>query len=461
MKFFPLILATLLPFALFAQIDEDEITIELSTQTEIAPVYMSHTQHINIEVAPGYIKQLEHALVFDLSHNGYMQVLPTEDYLEEQAKKDAKGSINLSVWNENGIQYILLPAVTGKQLSLSIYNPQLSKYYEVPGLYITGRIDRDLEHIHKLADDILFQTLGIEGIATTKILYSYQPEEPSYPGSEDWQAEIWEADYTGTNARQCTHQNSYSITPVVIPSPIASQQMQFLYVCFKQGQPKIYLGSNGNGKSKKILSLRGNQILPAIAPQGDKIAFVSDASGRASLFLQSFDPMSGPYGKPIQIYSTPKGVVASSSFSPDGSKLAFVSDESYTPRIYLVDLMSAMKERKTPQVTCLTKACRENTAPCFSHDGKKLAYSAKVDGVRQIWIYDFETGKETQLTSGTEHKENPSFAPNDLHLIYNTTSPTFDLYLINLNQKRPTRLTHGPGKKHYPSWSPNKERLVD
>ena len=105
----------------------------------------------------------------------------------------------------------------------------------------------------------------------------------------------------------------------------------------------------------------------------------------------------------------------------------------------------------------ITKQSRESTAPAWSPDGTKLAYCASINGVRQIWVYDFAKGEEKQLTQGPGNKENPSWGPNSLHLIYNSTSSNdSELYLINLNQTQPQKISVGPGEKHYPNWEPKR-----
>jgi TolB protein len=111
-----------------------------------------------------------------------------------------------------------------------------------------------------------------------------------------------------------------------------------------------------------------------------------------------------------------------------------------------------LKDIKT---TLISKANRENTAPCWSPDGTKLAYCSTTQGDRQIWIYDFVKKQERQVTQGPGNKENPTWAPNSLHLLFNSTGAAgSDLYLINLNQKKATKISAGPGEKHYPCWEP-------
>ena len=108
---------------------------------------------------------------------------------------------------------------------------------------------------------------------------------------------------------------------------------------------------------------------------------------------------------------------------------------------------------KEVKATLITKHGKESSAPAWSPDGSKLAYSTLTNGVRQIWIYDFDTRQERQLTQGPSHKENPTWGPNSLHIIFNSsTNSGSDLYLINLNQPEAEKISSGPGEKRFPSW---------
>lgn len=419
--------------------EDQEIRVTLSTETPLTPIYLSLDAK-NASLPAAYIESLRKVLLFDFSYDGESQLLPSDPAKEKWLA--VEGS-SLSFWKTQNVPYAVKVLVQEKSLSATIYCIQEEKVKRFEAIPLTGSLETDRRQLHKLSDGIHKAIFQREGIASYRILYSRQK-----PGKGDsWISEIWECDWDGANKRQVTRENSYSINPVML----SSSTDQFLYVSYKSGQPKIFLSSIQKGEGKRVIHLRGNQILPAISPQKNQIAFICDAaSGRADLFVQNFDPTKGAVGKPTQLFSFPRSVQASPTFSPDGKKIAFVSDKDGSPRIYIIPSTTTGK-RAVP--TLLSKLNRENSCPSWSPDGKKIAYSAKTNGTRQIWIYDFEKGKEEQLTTGPGNKENPEWGPNSLHLVFNSVdNAKSDLYIMNLHQAKPVKITDGEGKNHYPSW---------
>jgi TolB protein len=420
-------------FISFLYGDEKELIIPLSTRNFLSSVSIS--PFTSSSFTDDYLESLHHVLTFDINNNGSCHV-------DKNGKHDFKIEVDIS----------------GKELSalVSLTRGGITKTL---GPYVlSGHLVSDRRVIHQFADDLTKIMTGTRGIASQKILYSIQFPQKTADGYE-YKSEIWEIDYDGENKRQVTAENSYCITPVYFPMSGSFTDNKFLYVNYIKGQPKIYLGCFGKKQGEAIISLRGNQLLPTISKKGDMVAFISDASGRADLFVQPFSKLHGPMGKPIQAYSYPRSVQASPTFRPDGKKIAFVSDKNGTPRIFIIDTPYPGHESK-PHPFCITKKYRHNTCPSWSPDGTKLAYSAMIDGTRQIMVYDFLTKEEIQLTSGSSHKENPTWAPNSLHLIYNTVDPSSsELFIVNLKQKEVIQITTGPGKKHYPAWEPTRGPL--
>lgn len=414
----------------FLYAEEKEIIIPLATRNFLSSVSIS--PFTSPDFPQDYLETLQASLVFDLNNNGSSHV-----------KKKGPCDFEIEV-DIKGKELFALITLTRGGITKTL-GPYL----------LTGEFALDCQKLHKFSDELTLIMTGKKGIADSKVFYSIQFPEKTADGYR-YKSEIWEIDYDGKNKRQVTAENSYCITPVLFPTVGPFTQGKFLYVNYKNGQPKIYLGSFKDQKGVPLIPLRGNQLLPAISKRGDMIAFISDASGRADLFVQLFSRSRGLVGKPMQAYSYPRSVQASPTFRPDGKKIAFVSDKNGTPRIFIIDTPYPGKKGR-PNPRCITKKYRHNTGPCWSPDGTKLAYSAMIEGTRQIMVYDFLAKEEIQLTTGKSHKENPTWAENSLHLIYNTAEPSSsELFLINLKQKEMIQITTGPGKKHYPTWEPTR-----
>ncbi len=445
---------SLINFCLFffsSLLSAEEIVVHLATDKEERhSLYLATLRPLETN----YHKQLDQALFFDLAHAGYFTLLPVDEQKQFVAHhKDPVEAFKLQRWKEWKARYVVVPELVSGTLQIKLFDVASSTIKALPPITLTHNLPEDLRSIHKAIDLLVKAVTGKEGIASKRILYSYQP---TIHAEEEgvWHAEIWEMDSNGQNQKQITEENHYSITPAFVPDPERKDDYSFIYVNYKQGQPRLYMTSRGKTRGTSFVPLRGNQLLPAVNRKRDRIAFISDASGQAELFVQSFVPGKGVTGKPQQLYSCPGSVQASPTFSPDGSKIAFVSDKGGSPRIYIINLNPILEHKLNPAPILISKLNKENTSPSWSPDGKKIAYSANTNGVRQIWIYDREKREEKQVTFGLGNKENPSWAPDSFHLVYNTTTPTMDIYRINLQDKEPVQLTDGPGRKHYPAFEP-------
>lgn len=406
----------LLPWFILAE----DLEVPLPVRVELVPIYLGD-----------FCEQMREVLKADLDRSGYAIVLPKEELLENFLNAP---HFDPSCWKKERIPFCLRAHVSQNHLELSLFNVEKKtskKYPPVP-------LER--EGMHKLADAIQKDLFGKEGIASSKLIYTVRFKN-SKKGL-GWLSEVWMCDADGANARQLTQENSYSLSPFFFPNSVD----QFFYTSEKSGQSKIYRASVSDPEGKLMLDLRGNQALASM--KDSQLAFITDIAGRPDLFVQTFDSMERAIGKPRQIFSDSRATQASPTFSPDGKRIAFVSDKDGPPRVYVLDI-GASQHTKRSQPRLLTKKNRENTSPSWSPDGTKLAYSAKVDGVRQIWIYDFLSDEETQLTTGSQNKENPSWASDSFHLVFNTEDDEHgELYLIHLNQGEPVPI----GKGRFASW---------
>lgn len=431
-------------------ISNEPIVVNIETENQLLPLYLSPLLDEESGFAKEYLKKVEDILHFDLNFNGMTYVVkPTKETIAIDSSISFQAPQNLSSWKKHRIYYSIKPRIANKQLGLKLLLVNQDAVKQIDGISLTGILSEDRKKIHLLADVIYKTLFNQEGIAQTRLMYTVKMKSGT---TEKAISEVVTSDYDGGNLHVVTDQKALCVSPCYIPAKPGFIAKNFAYVSYKTGQPKIYFSSLDEGKSIRFSLIKGNQFMPAFSQACDKIAFICDVTGNPDLFVQDLDAK-GPIGKPMQLFTATYGTQATPTFSPDGKKIAFVSNKDGSPRIYITTIPSSSLQK--PQATLLTKQNRENTSPCWSPDGKKIAYAALSKGVRQIWVYDFETGKEKQITDGPHHKENPTFAPNSLHIAFNSTEgDQAEIYLLNLRQPKAVKITSGKGDKRFPSWEP-------
>lgn len=445
---YPIIL-TLLTIIIAPIAAEEEIVVRLETEVPLMPIY-SKLINENSKFDPSYIKSLEAVINFDLDHNGMNRVLPAKKDLDKLIKSyDDLAPVDQ--WRAQKVTGVVVGRVKEDKLALKwlIVNANQSK--SIKEIALTGNLGNDRRSVHQMVDSLFKGVYGMEGIASTRLIYTLRAK-----GKDNkWVSEVYESDYDGANARQVTQGQGYCVTPAYVPPKVGQASGSYFYVSYLNGQPKIFYSPLKSVPGTRLTLLSGNQLMPALSRQRDQIAYISDVTGNPDLFLQGINPETGATDKPRQIFRAPRAVQSTPTFSPDGKKIAFVSNKDGSPRIYTMTIPPPNARLEEIKVQLLSKQSRESTAPNWSPDGTKIAFCAMTQGVRQIWIYDFEKKAERQLTEGSGHKENPVWAPNSLHLAFNSTGNNgSELYILNLNQPQTVKITSGPGEKHYPSWEP-------
>jgi Tol biopolymer transport system component len=129
--------------------------------------------------------------------------------------------------------------------------------------------------------------------------------------------------------------------------------------------------------------------------------------------------------------------------SPDGSRIAFAA---------LADLWSAPLGG-TP--TKLTDDAFVDSDPAWSPDATKLAFASDRGGSMDIWVRDFATGRDVQLTRMPEAEMAPAWSPDGQSIVFvsNIAYEQGEVYVVPAAGGQPRLIlprSFGPG---YPSWS--------
>jgi WD40 repeat protein len=128
----------------------------------------------------------------------------------------------------------------------------------------------------------------------------------------------------------------------------------------------------------------------AWAPGGDRLAYFVRFGRNKGLVVE--DVVTRKLLQRIELATVDEP--ESPCFSPDGKTVAFAALQNAKSDLFSVNLESGA-------VTNLTQDQFYNYAPTFSPDGKTIVYLARVSGNEKIFRLDLASRKTTQLTFGT------------------------------------------------------------
>lgn len=211
---------------------------------------------------------------------------------------------------------------------------------------------------------------------------------------------------------------------------------------------KTYLGPLNDVGARKVAHEFAADILKLFGVEGlygSKIFFVSTRSGTKEIWSMDYD---GQNEKQVTVYKT---ITTMPSIAPDGSRLAFTSYLSGLPQIIV---HSAETNRRLP---FFNQQASMNSNLSFAPDGKRVIYSSSVGGYPNLYGADLNGGNIKRLTSGrfidVEAKINPKTG-SDVMFISGRGGPQ-QLYRMSIEGTDVERMSTGEGQVSNPSWHPN------
>jgi Tol biopolymer transport system component/serine/threonine protein kinase len=144
-------------------------------------------------------------------------------------------------------------------------------------------------------------------------------------------------------------------------------------------------GPGRNSPAVKLIASTHVDGSPQYSADGSKIAFASDRSGHAEIWVCNSDGSS-----PVQLTSL-ESFSGSPRWFPDGGRIAFDLHKEGQTDIYVIDMEGRVPRR-------LTNDPSDDVTPSVSHDSKWIYFSSKRTGRFEIWRMPAEGGEVEQVT---------------------------------------------------------------
>lgn len=223
-------------------------------------------------------------------------------------------------------------------------------------------------------------------------------------------------------------------------------------------------------------------VSPAISPNGGKVAFLSDRSGYADIYVMSADG-GGELTKIISGQRTSeleelKWLSPGLSWAPDNRHLVFSAKSGDEDALIFFDT-----EKETRRSVKLGLDGIFTAA--WSPDGHSVVFSGLKDGASDLFLYSLKTKELTQLTSDLFSDTRPAWSPDGSELAFVSDrgdklftgnvrfgsaqerdllkSHDFrstDIYTLNIENGQITRITDSPGSEDSPSYANTTAKLA-
>lgn len=152
----------------------------------------------------------------------------------------------------------------------------------------------------------------------------------------------------------------------------------------------------GFGEPFAIINSTRADHSPAISPDSEHVAFVSDRTGNEEIWVSHADG-----SNLIQLTSFGKDSAGSPQWSPDGLRLAFDVWSSGQANVYVIDSQGGAPRR-------LSSERFESWMPAWSPDSSRIYFTSHRSGMREIWAMPATGGVAFQVTHGGADESRPS-----------------------------------------------------
>jgi len=226
----------------------------------------------------------------------------------------------------------------------------------------------------------------------------------------------------------------------------------------------------------------------AWSPDGDKLAFIAKYKKRDYLFVLNIITEKIQHKIPLSFDKS-----YSPTWAPDNNRIAFVALKDGKTDIYVLSLDKAARgqevkrargqnvlepseavhvehpdedgevtaERSERNIRQLTNDPFDDNHPSWHPVLDKIVYSSEREGKYKLFIFDWESQTQTQLTYGQQNAVSPSWSNDGSQITFcSDLNSIYDLYIMDSDRNNFTRLTDIMTGCFNPDLSPDGSKIL-
>ena len=293
---------------------------------------------------------------------------------------------------------------------------------------------------HIISDAIFQRITGEGGFFDTRIVYVAETGP-----KDNRQKRLAIMDQDQANHRFLTDGSYLVLTPRFSPN---SQKITFMsYI--KTNSPRVFIFDIETGQQEIVGEFPGMTFAPRFSPDGSKIlmSYSDPDVGNSEIYILDLPT------RATKRITNNSSIDVSGSFSPDGKKIVFNSDRTGRRHLYIIDI-----NRKN-----LKRISRERGSyytPVWSPRGDMIAFTKQEGGQFYIGVMEID-GSNERMIAKSFHVEGPTWSPNGRYLMYfkeerssaDGSGGESSLYSIDLTGYNERKIITPLGGSD-PAWSP-------
>jgi TolB protein len=219
-----------------------------------------------------------------------------------------------------------------------------------------------------------------------------------------------------------------------------------------KGNSEIWAMDWDGTNQKQLTNLKSLTIMPAVSPDGARIAFTSYAKGTPRIMM--LDTVSG---RMLPFYNQEASLNAFATFTPDGKQIYYSSTASGIAQIYIAGLDGQGFRRVSHRDAI-------EVEPKVNPKNPALLLFVAGPGPQQIYQMNSEGAGVERVTNGEGEASNPSWHPDGQHLAFSWTrgyaTGNFNIFVMGIGSRDFIQLTHSEGRNENPVWAPDGRHIV-
>jgi len=218
----------------------------------------------------------------------------------------------------------------------------------------------------------------------------------------------------------------------------------------KDGRELVLFDVDGK-RAQVLLSEKMLILMPAWRPDGKELLVTSYRNGRPELWAYRLADRS--FRKLLAVGPLTMG----GAYSPDGRKIAFTASQNGgTTDVWVADADGGNPQR-------LTRESSDDLSPCWSPDGKRIAFVSNRAGSPQIYVMNADGSDPKRLTFQGNYNQTPQWSPRGDLIAFTARDErkVFDVFTVSPDTGKVERVTQNQGATNEePSWAPNGRLLA-